>query len=181
MSLSFLSRLPEFIRILPLLFLLSCYWGQDLAETPISRFCISWCLSTALFSLLVVCQHLLTDGKGWSMVKLSGCYKGKQRWCLVQFIKFFAVWKLGYIYRLNISILYAYWQMYIQSSMIVPDYTGHIGWLVPQSLGTVGKPDSLPALGMNEAFFVEPLIRSKFISVSFCSPSYIIYWKRKKH
>lgn len=65
--------------------------------------------------------------------------------------------------------------MYIQSSMIVPDYTGHIGWLVPQSLGTVGKPDSLPALGMNEAFFVEPLIRSKFISVSFCSPSYVIY------
>lgn len=100
-SLSFLSRLPEFIHILALLFLLSCYWSQDLAETPISRFCISRCLSTALFSLLVVCQHLLTDGKGWSMVKLRGCYKGKQRWCLVQFIKFFAVWKLGYMYSID--------------------------------------------------------------------------------
>lgn len=63
-SMSFLSSFPEFIHILSFLFLLSCYWDQDLAETPISWFCISWCLSTALFSLLGFCQHLLTDGKG---------------------------------------------------------------------------------------------------------------------
>lgn len=71
-SMSFLSCFPEFFHILAFLFLLP--WDQDLAETPFSRFCISWCLSTALFSLLSVCQHLLTHGKGWSMVKWSCCY-----------------------------------------------------------------------------------------------------------
>lgn len=70
-SMSFLSCFPEFFHIPAFLFLLS--WHQDLAETPFSWFCISWCLSAALFSLLSVCRHLLTHGKGWSMVKWSCC------------------------------------------------------------------------------------------------------------
>lgn len=34
--------------------------------------------------------------------------------------------------------------MFIQNYKTIPDYTGHVGWLVPQSLGSVGKHDLLP-------------------------------------
>lgn len=74
--------------------------------------------------------------------------------------------------------------MFMQSYIIIPDYTGHIGCLIPQSLGSIGKPDLLPmytCFGYEwSTFFVEPLTHSKFIAVSVCSLSYIINWKREK-
>lgn len=120
----------------------------------------------------------------WSMVNWNCCYEGKQKWCSVQFMEFFAVWKLGYMYSIDETYPY-YMHMYMQNYIIKPDYTGHVGWLVPQSLGSVGKLDLLPIYTCfgNEwmkQFFVEPLTHSKFIAVPVCCPSYIINWKREK-